>query len=197
MECLLCLWELKVIPQQADWASSSPPSMGLFCGPSTVDGEQLIRRHHHTSNIYCQDDKSRTIQFNTWPLGHTEIRDLYPVQCWRGTGFNVSLRFIVQMYLEADLTPLSVQLEAGCLCLQTPHTHPYTAELYKLWRQSNHWLRSAPHFHSRLLTVWTIALHTTVIEAGDIFSELHTFTFSDISDEEGETIVNSSFTVYG
>jgi hypothetical protein len=48
-----------------------------------------------------------------------------------------------------------------------------------------------------------------VIKAGDIYSELYTFTFSDVSDEEceieildsdvqqyGETIVNSSFTVY-
>jgi hypothetical protein len=77
--------------------------------------------------MYCQNDKGRTTVINIWPLGHTEKHDLYSRDCWRGTCFDVSLCFIVQMYLKFDLAHLSLKVIRSLgkdihISISWPHT---------------------------------------------------------------------------
>jgi hypothetical protein len=135
---------------RADWSSTPCPScftpgndwvptvqqVGVATGPVWTGAKSLVPigirslncQTHSESLCRLSYPSSLMKDISTLPSGHTEMRDCYPMRCWRVTHFYDFLYDVLQKRLIAGLAHFLLQgnrkLGAGCLGLKLQINRP-------------------------------------------------------------------------
>jgi hypothetical protein len=122
---------------------------------------------------------------NTLPSGHTEMRDCYPMRCWRVTHFYIFLYDVLHMRLSARLAHFLLQgyrqLNEGCRVSSYKQTNiPVLTPIFRTIRmqQKDHSFRYFLCFPS----IAIMAVRRNALKEDNILCELYSDTRSDVSD---------------